>query len=56
MAKKNITLVKLVSSEGTGFFYVRGKNPKKMTGKLRFRKYDKVLRKHVMFEEKKLSS
>ncbi len=53
--KKNQVLVKLVSPE-TGFFYVRSKNPKKTTGKLNFRKYDKVLRKHVLFEEKKLSS
>lgn len=56
MAKKNITLLKLVSSEGSGVFYVIGKNLKKLTTKLKFRKYDKKLRKHVLFEEKKLSS
>jgi large subunit ribosomal protein L33 len=56
MAKKNIVLVKLVSSEGSGYFYVRGKNPKKTTAKLKFRKYDPKLRKHVEFDEKKLSS
>lgn len=56
MAKKNIVLLKLASSEKTGTFYVKQKNPKKLTAKLKFRKYDPVLRKHVMFEEKKLSS
>lgn len=54
MAKKNITLIKLVSSAGTGFFYVKKKNAKKMTNKLSFRKYDPVVRKHVEFNEQKL--
>jgi large subunit ribosomal protein L33 len=54
--KRNIVLFKLVSSEGTGVYYVCGKNPKQLTGKLKFRKYDKKLRKHVVFEERKLSS
>lgn len=56
MAKKAQQLVKLASSGGTGVFYVRSRNPKKQTEKLKFRKYDKVLRKHVVFDEKKLSS
>ena len=56
MAKKNITLFKLVSSGGTGYFFVKKKNPKKLTKKLSFRKYDPKLRKHVLFEEKKLNS
>lgn len=54
MAKKNITLLRLVSTAGTGFFYVKQKNPKKVTKKLNFRKYDPVVRKHVLFEEKKI--
>ncbi|MEI6730069.1 MAG: 50S ribosomal protein L33 [Pseudomonadota bacterium] len=54
MAKKNIVLVKLVSSADTGFFYVKKKNPKKQTEKLNFRKYDPVVRKHVIFNETKL--
>lgn len=56
MAKKNIVLLKLSSSAGTGFFFVKKKNPKKLTKKLSFCKYDPVARKHVLFEEKKLSS
>lgn len=54
MAKKNIVLIKLVSSAETGFFYVKKKNPKKQTEKLSFRKYDPVVRKHVVFNEAKL--
>jgi len=54
MARKNIQLLRLVSSAGTGFFYVKQKNPKKVTKKLSFRKYDPVARKHVLFEEKKI--
>ena len=47
----------LVSSGGTNVFYVNRKNRKKSKGekKLKLRKYDPVLRKHVLFEEKKLS-
>lgn len=54
MAKKNIVLVKLVSSANTGFFYVKKKNPKKQTEKLKFRKFDPVARKHVEFTEAKI--
>lgn len=48
----------LISSEGSGFFYTNRKNKKKSKGenKLKVRKYDPVARKHVLFEEKKLSS
>ena len=45
MAKKNIVLIKLVSSADTGFYYVAQKNPKKQTEKLAFKKYDPVVRK-----------
>lgn len=47
----------LISSEGTGFFYTNRKNKKKYKGdnKLKLRKYDPIARKHVLFEEKKIS-
>lgn len=47
----------LISSEGTGFFYCNRKNKKKSKGdnKLKLKKYDPIARKHVLFEEKKLS-
>jgi large subunit ribosomal protein L33 len=54
MAKKNIVLIKLVSSAATGFYYVAKKNPKKQTEKLKFKKYDPVVRKHVVFNEAKI--
>ena len=54
MAKKNIVLLKLLSSADTGFYYVAKKNPKKQTEKLSFRKYDPVVRKHVVFNEAKI--
>lgn len=54
MAKKNIVLIKLVSSADTGFYYVAKKNPKTKTEKLAFKKYDPVARKHVVFNEAKI--
>ena len=54
MAKTNSTLIKLVSSAGTGFYYVTKKNPRNTTEKLEFRKYDPVARKHVAFKEGKI--
>lgn len=54
MAKKNTVLVKLVSTAGTGFFYVKKRNPKKLQEKLAFKKYDPVVRKHVQFNEAKM--
>ena len=54
MAKKNIVLIKLVSSADTGFYYVAKKNPKTSTEKLKFKKYDPVVRKHVEYKETKI--
>jgi large subunit ribosomal protein L33 len=57
MAKAAKDTFFLVSSEGTGFFYTNRKNKKKGKGeaKLKLRKYDPIARKHVVFEDKKLS-
>jgi large subunit ribosomal protein L33 len=55
MAKKNIiTTIKLLSSADTGFFYVTQKNPRKKPEKLELKKYDPVVRKHVVFREAKI--
>ncbi len=54
MAKKNIVLIRLVSSADTGYYYVAKQNPKNHTEKLSFRKYDPVVRKHVVFNEAKI--
>lgn len=53
MAKKNTILLKLENPE-TGYFYVKKRNPRKQTEKLKFKKYDPVLRKHVLFTETKI--
>lgn len=57
MAKAQKEAVYFISSEGTGFFYTKRRNKKKGRGekKLSFRKYDPILRRHVKFDEKKLS-
>ena len=57
MAKAAKETTFLVSSAGTGFFYTNRKNKKKFKGekKLSVTKYDPIARKHVKFEEKKLS-
>lgn len=54
MAKSNREKVKLVSEEGTGEYYTTDKNKRNTPDKLRFKKYDKKLRKHVMFKEDKI--
>jgi large subunit ribosomal protein L33 len=55
MAKKTATLqIKLLSSAGTGFFYVTKKNVRTKTEKLKLSKYDPVIRKHVPFVEAKI--
>ncbi len=46
--------VKLVSEEGTGYYYTTDKNKKNTPGKMRMKKYDPVLRKHVWFKEDKI--
>ncbi|MBX7139271.1 MAG: 50S ribosomal protein L33 [Oligoflexia bacterium] len=57
MAKAAKETVFLVSSAGTGYFYINRKNKKKFKGegKLSLTKYDPIARKHVSFDEKKLS-
>lgn len=46
--------IKLVSSAGTGHFYTTTKNKRTTTGKLEFKKYDPVVRKHVIYKEAKI--
>ena len=54
MAKSNTIQIKLVSSADTGYFYVKDKNPKTKTEKLKLKKYDPKIRKHVVFKEQKI--
>ncbi|KAF9620129.1 hypothetical protein IFM89_010788 [Coptis chinensis] len=53
-AKGGSIFIRLVSAAGTGFFYVKRKNPRKMTEKLEFRKYDPRVNRHVLFTEAKM--
>ena len=54
MAKASTIVIKMESTAGTGYFYVAKKNPRTMTEKLEKRKYDPVVRKHVIFMEAKI--
>jgi large subunit ribosomal protein L33 len=54
MAKPATQKIKLLSTAGTGTFYVTKKNPRTQTEKLVFKKYDPVVRKHVEFKEGKI--
>ena len=46
--------IKLVSSAGTGHYYTTTKNKKNMPEKLEIKKFDPVIRKHVMYKEAKI--
>lgn len=46
--------IKLVSSAGTGYFYTTTKNKRTMPEKMEIKKFDPVVRKHVVFKEAKI--
>ncbi|MEQ1546097.1 50S ribosomal protein L33 [Methyloglobulus sp.] len=46
--------IKLISSEGTGHFYTTTKNKKTKPEKMEIKKFDPVVRKHVMYKEGKI--
>jgi len=52
MAKKKGAILIRLKSEARGFFYITKKSSK--LEKLKFKKYDPVVRKHVMFKETKI--
>ena len=54
MAKSKREKIKLESSAGTGHFYTTSKNKVNAPHKLEFKKYDPVVRKHVVYKEAKL--
>ncbi|MFT5125892.1 MAG: large subunit ribosomal protein L33 [Kiritimatiellia bacterium] len=47
-------IIKLLSSEGTGYFYTMKKNQRTKPEKLETKKYDPIVRKHVTFREAKI--
>ncbi|VUD69151.1 50S ribosomal protein L33 [Thalassocella blandensis] len=46
--------IRLNSSAGTGHFYTTDKNKRNMPGKMEIKKFDPVVRKHVMYKEGKI--
>ena len=46
--------IKLVSSAGTGHYYTTDKNKRTTPDKLQLKKFDPVIRKHVLYTESKI--
>ena len=46
--------IKLESSAGTGHFYTTSKNKRTMPEKMEIKKFDPVVRKHVIYKEAKI--
>ncbi len=54
MAKTARDKIRMVSTAGTGHFYTTDKNKKNTPKKMEKKKYDPVVRKHVMYKEAKI--
>jgi len=54
MAKSAREKIKLVSTADTGHFYTTTKNRRTMPDKMEIKKYDPVVRKHVIYKEAKI--
>ncbi|WP_392552251.1 50S ribosomal protein L33 [Orbus wheelerorum] len=54
MAKGAREKIRLVSSAGTGHFYTTSKNKRTMPEKMEIKKYDPVVRQHVVYKEAKI--
>ena len=46
--------IKLVSSAGTGHYYTTNKNKRTSPDKIEMKKFDPVVRKHVIYKEAKI--
>ncbi|WNO09310.1 50S ribosomal protein L33 [Teredinibacter sp. KSP-S5-2] len=46
--------IRLNSTAGTGHFYTTDKNKRNMPGKMEIKKFDPVVRKHVLYKEGKI--
>ena len=46
--------IKLVSSAGTGHYYTTSKNKRTTPDKIEMKKFDPVVRKHVIYKEAKI--
>ena len=54
MAKSSREKIRLVSSAGTGHFYTTDKNKRNTPDKMKIKKFDPVVRKHVIYKEAKI--
>lgn len=54
MAKSNRDTIKLVSSANTGHYYTTTKNKRTQPEKIEMKKFDPVVRRHVMYKEAKI--
>ncbi|PWS18888.1 50S ribosomal protein L33 [Klebsiella pneumoniae] len=54
MAKGIREKIKLVSSAGTGHFYTTTKSKRTKPEKMELKKYDPVVRQHVIYKEAKI--
>ena len=54
MANSAREKIRLVSSAGSGHFYTTTKNKRNMPDKMEIKKYDPVVRKHVLYKEAKI--
>ena len=53
MAKAAREKIRLISSAGTGHFYTTTKNKRNTPGKMEIKKFDPVVRQHVLYKEGK---
>lgn len=56
MSNKKRPVIRLESTAGTGYYYYTTKNKKTHPEKMELKKYDPIVRKHVLFVEKKMPS
>ncbi|VFP81353.1 50S ribosomal protein L33 [Buchnera aphidicola] len=54
MAKSNRIKIKLISTSGSKHYYTTTKNKRNQVNKLKLKKYDPILKKHYLYEEKKI--
>lgn len=54
MAKAAREKIRLISSAGTGHFYTTTKNKRNTPGKMEMKKFDPVVRQHVIYKEGKI--
>ncbi|XBC39813.1 MAG: 50S ribosomal protein L33 [Buchnera aphidicola (Chaetogeoica yunlongensis)] len=54
MAKNSRTKIKLISTSLSKHYYTTTKNKKTLSKKLELKKYDPIIRKHILYKEAKI--